>query len=55
MKWKVTRNGEDSYKGDKGTEMLGALETAKLFNDMAARNGDKSKPYGIRPVEEKGK
>ena len=51
MKWKVTRESEDGYKGDKGTEKLEALETAKLFNDMAARNGDKSKPYGIKPVK----
>jgi len=33
-KWKVTRESEDSYKGDKGEEKLEALKTVKLFNDM---------------------
>ena len=28
MKWKVTRESEDSYKGDKGTEKLEALVAA---------------------------
>jgi len=51
MKWKVTRNGEDSYKSGSGTSRREALAAAKLFNKWAKEDRGKTE-YGIRPVKQ---